>query len=482
MFMMRASRKIFYMNALYGLKISIIKSSYTKCLPTVTKQQCCATKKETLTINYDKTVEKYEKTTAENEKNTAGYKKLTTDYEKLDVFRDKSTKELLRTYLVLKLSSIETFVKYSDKIFLISDRFIWRPMMHKVMEATFYGQFAAGVTVKDAEEKAEKLKKSSIRSMLCVPIESIVNLNKNESEKTVEKNKKVVEDCIQATAHVEANGFAQVKLTALCDQDVLLEMNKYLLQYETNHQETGAWNVKSMSSLLEKQDLHKCVEKRTRIMIDGEQTYIQAALGYIILVLQAKFNKDTATVYNTYQCYRKDTLKRIKADHELGSKYGFKIAGKLVRGAYMSLERQLAKGNNHVDPINDTYQDTTHMYHSAVDYLLPYVRRQEVAVMIASHNESTVDYVKNRMLELQIAKDSTAICFGQLYGMCDHVSNHLGEEGYETYKSLPYGNIEDTLLYLARRSHENKTVIERTKFERLLIKKELKRRIFTLGN
>lgn len=87
-----------------------------------------------------------------------------------------------------------------------------------------------------------------------------------------------------------------------------------------------------------------------------------------------------------------------------------------------------------------------------------------------------------RMLELQIAKDSTAICFGQLYGMCDHVSNHLGEEGYETYKSLPYGNIEDTLLYLARRSHENKTVIERTKFERLLIKKELKRRIFTLGN
>lgn len=52
--------------------------------------------------------------------------------------------------------------------------------MHKVMEATFYGQFAAGVTVKDAEEKAEKLKKSGIRSMLCVPIESIVNLNKNE--------------------------------------------------------------------------------------------------------------------------------------------------------------------------------------------------------------------------------------------------------------------------------------------------------------
>ena len=40
-------------------------------------------------------------------------------------------------------------------------------------------------------------------------------------------------------------------------------------------------------------------------MLDAEQTYIQAALGYIILLLQAKHNKTKMTVHNTYQCYRK---------------------------------------------------------------------------------------------------------------------------------------------------------------------------------
>ena len=42
-----------------------------------------------------------------------------------------------------------------------------------------------------------------------------------------------------------------------------------------------------------------------RLMIDAEQTYVQAALAYFVLVLQQKYNKEKPVVYNTYQCYRK---------------------------------------------------------------------------------------------------------------------------------------------------------------------------------
>ena len=42
-----------------------------------------------------------------------------------------------------------------------------------------------------------------------------------------------------------------------------------------------------------------------KIMIDAEQTYIQAALGYMVLLMQAVYNKDECIVFNTYQCYRK---------------------------------------------------------------------------------------------------------------------------------------------------------------------------------
>ena len=48
-----------------------------------------------------------------------------------------------------------------------------------------------------------------------------------------------------------------------------------------------------------------CKDKYLKFMVDAEQTYIQAALAYFVLVLQQKYNSDIPVVYNTYQCYRK---------------------------------------------------------------------------------------------------------------------------------------------------------------------------------
>ena len=57
--------------------------------------------------------------------------------------------------------------------------------------------------------------------------------------------------------------------------------------------------------------------------------------------------------------------------------------------------------------------------------------------------------------------------------MCDHVSFTLGRHGYRTYKSVPVGTIDDTLLYLTRRAFENKSVLWRTVRERAIIRKEI---------
>lgn len=80
------------------------------------------------------------------------------------------------------------------------------------------------------------------------------------------------------------------------------------------------------------------------------------------------------------------------------------------------------------------------------------------------------------MKEYNLSKTSDHLCFGQIYGMCDHVSYHLAGEGYRPFKSVPYGAIDDTLLYLTRRAQENRSVMERTKLERQMIRKELMRR------
>lgn len=82
------------------------------------------------------------------------------------------------------------------------------------------------------------------------------------------------------------------------------------------------------------------------------------------------------------------------------------------------------------------------------------------------------------MKEIGIDKKDPNLCFGQIYGMCDHVSYTLGMLDYQIFKSVPCGTIEDTLLYLTRRAHENRSVLQRTQLERSIIGEDIKRRFY----
>uniref|UniRef100_A0A4W3GM29 Proline dehydrogenase n=1 Tax=Callorhinchus milii TaxID=7868 RepID=A0A4W3GM29_CALMI len=82
----------------------------------------------------------------------------------------------------------------------------------------------------------------------------------------------------------------------------------------------------------------------------------------------------------------------------------------------------------------------------------------------------------SRMRELNIEKDDGIVCFGQLMGMCDHVSVTLGMAGYMVYKSLPYGAVDTVIPYLVRRAQENQAVLQGVRQEQKLLRRELRRR------
>ena len=54
----------------------------------------------------------------------------------------------------------------------------------------------------------------------------------------------------------------------------------------------------------------------------------------------------------------------------------------------------------------------------------------------------------------------------------------LGTSGFLVYKNIPYGTIEGTLSFLARRAAENKAVIAGMRGEKKILWKELTRRMF----
>ncbi|XP_065557686.1 proline dehydrogenase 1, mitochondrial-like [Artemia franciscana] len=264
-----------------------------------------------------------------------------------------------------------------------------------------------------------------------------------------------------------------------------------------------------------------------RVMVDAEQTYFQPAISRLTMELMTKFNTEKAIVFNTYQCYLREAYDNFILDLEQAERQNFYFGAKLVRGAYMEQvfwskhqvrestsaesqwscadakfqnlisvkllfylifiifqERERAKVLGYADPINPSYEATSAMYEKCLSAGLqkiqeykPVTDEKRVAVMVASHNEDTVKYTVEKMQEYGIEREDKVVCFGQLLGMCDHISFPLGQSGYSVYKYVPYGPVDEVLPYLSRRAQENRGVITKIKKEKNLLFSEIRRRV-----
>ncbi|KAM6223442.1 hydroxyproline dehydrogenase [Rhynchocyon petersi] len=423
-------------------------------------------------------------------------------------FHLKGMGELTRALLVLRLCAWPPLVTHGLALQAWSQRLLGSRLSSALLRASFYGQFVAGETVEEVKDCVLKLQSLGLRPLLAVPTEEEPDSTAKTGEAWYEGNLNAMLQCVELSRGLlETPGPAQqplmqIKVTALTSTRLCKELTAQI-------KEPGASLELSPERLAEAMDsrqdlrvsclnaeqnqhlqaslsrLHQVAQQarsqNVRLLVDAEYTSLNPALSLLVAALAMRWNsskENGAWIWNTYQAYLKDTHERLKRDAEAADRAGLAFGVKLVRGAYLDKEREVAQIQKTEDPTQPDYEATSWSYSRCLELMLTHVSRRGTMcnLMVASHNEESVLQATKRMWELGIPLDGP-VCFGQLLGMCDHVSLALGQAGYAVYKSIPYGSLEEVIPYLIRRAQENRSVLQGARREQELLGRELRRRL-----
>ena len=330
----------------------------------------------------------------------------------------------------------------------------------RLLKATIYEQFCGGVSIIECSEIIKKMKKKNVFSILDYSIESLEN--EEDFNNAFEKKLTIIK-----LSNKNDIPFSVFKPTSLGSYKLFKKKSsKQIL----NDKEKSNWlNIEKRFDKI----FQYAKKMKVKILVDAEEYEVQNAIDELVLKMMKKYNTgDEAYIYNTVQLYRWDRIKYIK---KLIVKRGdFRLGFKLVRGAYMERERQLARESDYKSPICKTKEETDNNFNKALRLLFSNIKG--VDIFVASHNEESNYLVLELMSKYSIKNKSNNIWFCQLYGMGDNITFNLSKKGYNVAKILPFGPVKNLIPYLIRRAQENSSVGGQTNRELEYLKKELLRR------
>lgn len=179
---------------------------------------------------------------------------------------------------------------------------------------------------------------------------------------------------------------------------------------------------------------------------------------------------------NGFQCYLKRTQAVIPMEVRASKQFNFNLGVKLIRGAYMLEERQLAEESGNESPIWETIEETHACYNRSLDQVARSLRVHG-RLLVASHNQESCQLAMDLTEELGL-KGHLNICFSQLQGFSDHLTHSIARQGFHAYKYQPFGPTEQVMPYLVRRGQESKQVLREQEFQNHYLKREIVARLF----
>jgi len=377
-----------------------------------------------------------------------------------EAFSLKSNFELNRAFFLFKIIGNTTFVKLSTVLTNFALKF--HLPVTPIIKETVFDHFCGGVNEEDCVPVINKMFNKNVHSVLDFSTEGF------DSEKEFDDCLRKKISIIEFAKNKKEIPFAVFKPTCLGSTDLFKKVSKF---ENLNDSENDSWN-----RVIQRFDqvCSKAFKENIKILIDAEEVEVQNAIDDLAIKMMRKYNLKTAIVYNTVQMYRKDRLTYLNEMISNQLNDGVIFGLKLVRGAYMEKERNLAVSMNIESPICDTKNETDKNFNSGLDFVFNNFER--ISFVCASHNEDSILKVMSMMESKNLKSNDSSIWFGQLYGMSDNISFNLASKNFNTFKILPFGSVRNLMPYLIRRAEENTSVQGQTGRELQLILKERKRR------
>ncbi|TGE16574.1 proline dehydrogenase family protein [Hymenobacter elongatus] len=375
-------------------------------------------------------------------------------------FASKSDIELRKMYALFAAMNNTTLVKAGGG--LMKSALKWKLPVKFLIKKTIFEQFCGGETIRECLPAIEELGRYNIGTILDYSVEG--EGNDHSFDHTRDEILATI-DLAHRSTHIP---FSVFKVTGVADSALLekVQSGKALSSAEQASYDRSKARVEAICA--------RAHQYGVRVFIDAEESWFQGTIDALAYEMMAKYNHDSAIVWNTYQLYRHDRLEAIEQACEAAARGNYFLGGKLVRGAYMEKEGRVATQRGYQNPINASKDATDQLYDDALRYCIAHADR--ISICAGTHNEASSLLLTGLMQEANIRPGDPRVWFAQLYGMSDNLTYNLANAGYNTAKYVPYGPVESVMPYLLRRADENTAIAGQSSREFLLIQKEIARR------
>lgn len=375
-------------------------------------------------------------------------------------FASKSDWQLRKAYYLFRIVNSNTIANISTFSANLSLK-LGLPIKG-IIKNTVFEHFCGGENIQECKATSEKIAQYKVKSVLDYSVEG------KDTEEAFDNTLNETLRTIENAAGNENVPYAVFKPTGIGSH--LLMEKIQLGQGLTAEEETALTRLKERYNVL----CQAAYDGGVRLLIDAEHSWYQNFLDGLIYSLMERYNKERAIVYNTYQMYRWASLDNIKKAHQRATEQGFVLGAKLVRGAYMEVERERATEKGYKDPICINKQATDDSYNGGLKYCVENI--ENIELFNGSHNEYSNFYITELIEKAGLERNDTRIWNVQLYGMSDNISYVLADAGYNVAKYLPYGPVKYVMPYLTRRAQENTSVGGQSSRELNMLRHEMKRR------